>query len=162
MVMLSAWGLELFPLTPDKIRALGPTLRVEGYRAFANYLSLFRVEAERAGQGQIRFALGPSKVDAERRCEGGFVQPKQCLKACRWKGCPHFRMTLSRGPPGSFCGPDACLSYVGTWWLFREIEVSSSRLDDVRVSHDGIQGAKSATWFLSASRTDAGAAGAER
>ena len=158
--MLSAWGLELFPLTPDTIRALGSTLRAGGYRAFANYLSLPRVEAERAGQVPDPVRVCRAIKDAERSCGRGLAQPKQseCLPL---EGLSALPGDVEPWIPGGPLWP-RCLLVLGTWWLLWEIEVSNSRVDDLRVFRDGIQGAKLATWFLSASKTDVGAAGVER
>ena len=121
---LRQWGFDLWPPTPAKVHALGATLKAGGYLASANYLSTYKVVAERLG-----FAFGPSLQrslkDAIRSCERGQGAARQALPLPmeRLHLLPGDRKPWSVGGP--LC-PRTCV-VAGTWFLCREAEFAGTR-----------------------------------
>ena len=158
--VLAAWGhASPLPLTAEKVRLLGATLRAGGYRSFRNYLCFVRVVAERMdaipAPEQVRRAI----KDAERACGRGLGPPKQSegIPLELLPGLPESQEAwVGEGPlwPRS-------LLILGTWFLLREVEASNARITDVAFSR-GAGGLAQLTWTLPASKCDQGACGVER
>ena len=125
------WGTDPLPPTPDKVALLGATLRAGGYRSAAGYLSLYRSTCARDG-----YAFGPALAvaarDAARACARGIGGP------IRATPLPLDRLhLLGGGRPawvsGGPCSPRNAM-VTGTWWLLREIELSTLRAGLVETS----------------------------
>ncbi|CAK0846143.1 unnamed protein product, partial [Prorocentrum cordatum] len=155
--MLRQWGMEPWPLTADKLRALGATLKAGKYRSASMYLSAYRVEAERRGC-HLAGTMVQVLKDATRSCNRGLGPPVQALP---------FTFADFRNLPGSDdpwvrngpVGPRNCL-VGGVWWLTREVELSTARACLVRFVGDGAELVTS--WCLPASKNDPSALGATR
>ena len=131
------WGTEPLPPTPGKVALLGATLRAGGYRSAAGYLSLYRTTCAREG-----YAFGPDLAvaarDAARACARGLGGPVRATPM------PLDRLhQLGGGRPawvaGGPCSPRNAL-VTGTWWLLREVELSTVRasLVDTSVTPSGL------------------------
>ena len=75
---LDAFGCPRFPPSPAAFLCLGAGLKHGGYRSAAQYLSIYKVEAERRGHSLD----GPSiraKIDAQRSCERGQGGPRKAM-----------------------------------------------------------------------------------
>ena len=121
-----AWGLQLFPPTIASFKAIAATLKMGGYRSSQVYLAVYRVEAERRG-----YCLSPlltrSLKDWKRSCSrglGGPVRPRP-LPLESLGSLPAAREPWSEEGP---VNPRASV-IMGSWWLCRELELSSSRAD---------------------------------
>ena len=49
LAALARWGLEPFPPTADKVRALGSALKEGNYKTADTYVGHYRVQCQRAG-----------------------------------------------------------------------------------------------------------------
>ena len=156
---LGKWNLEMLPPSASSLRALGATLKKGGYRSAESYLSLYKVTCERNG-----FVFGPDLLrvhkDCIRSCTRGLGGPTKAL------ALPFDRLGelgLEDEGPWSSGGPvgPSCAVVAGSWFLMREVELSTSRAALVSFS-DADAEEKSVTWSLPASKSDQQALGALR
>ena len=110
-----------FPLTADKVLHLGAGLRAGGYRSAANYMSTYKIAAERRGD-HIGPQVSRAFVDAARACQRGLGPPLRAL------ALPFFELEgLPGGPsvlsPGRPIGPRNAL-VLGSWFMMREVELA--------------------------------------
>ena len=75
---LAQWSFAPWPPTPAKIHALGASLKAGHYLASANYLSTYKVVAERLGY-DFGSTLQRALKDAVRSCERGQGAARQSL-----------------------------------------------------------------------------------
>lgn len=155
--MLKMSGMQLFPLSAEKVLALGATLTAGGYRSGNLYLSAARIDCVRHGQ-QIDSATSQAIADAVRSCERGMGPARKV------SGLPMSRLAGLPDDDGPWAaqGPLAPKRVIiaGAWWLTREIEISNARAALVCFSGSG--SSLTASWCLPASKTDAQAFGTER
>ena len=156
--IFALWGDPLFLLTQQKVRKLGASLKAGGYRSASAYLSIVRVEACRAGQS-IDSMLAQAFTDARRSCERGLGPSRKVagLPLTRLGLLPPQNTPWNAGGPAS---PQRAL-VAGTWWLTREVELSTARAKHVLFSRSE-DGKLAATWHLPVSKADPGALGVER
>ena len=153
---LHLYGMTPYPPTREKVRTLGAALKAGGYTSAANYLSAYRVEAERQG-----FHLdGPfdrAMADYRRSCERGLGAPvkSRALPFERLRFLPGGRKPWT--PKGPVCPRNALV--LGSWFLTREVELACSRAVLVRVHTEG---RASVEWHLPASKADTRAEGVAR
>ena len=155
---LKKWGLPLFPPTIASYKAIAATLKLGNYRSAHVYLQVYRVEAERAGYSTSLLQMRALK-DAKKSCNRGLGA------AARPRALPleHLGKLPSDRQPWCIDGPvnPRAAIIMGSWWLCREIELSSSRvrLVELMVSDAGVP---SVRWHLPASKNDTMAVGAGR
>ena len=73
---LEEWGLSPWPISKDKVIRLAASLKRGGFRSARNYLSLYRVRAERHGQ-QVTPQLLRTFRDVGRSCARGMGAPRR-------------------------------------------------------------------------------------
>jgi hypothetical protein len=155
---LDRWGCELLPPGPDKIAALGATLKVGNYRSAASYLTLYRGHAERSGHS-ITGPFQRAFRDAARSCARGLGG------AVRARALPLDQLGTLPGGPRPWCkgGPIHPRNAIvgGAWLLAREVELSTARAALVELSTTGARG-PTVTWHLPASKSDPEAIGTSR
>ena len=156
---LAKWCLPLFPPTASSVRALGATLKKGGYRSAESYLSLYKSTCERQGHA---FGLDLLRVhkDCIRSCLRGLGGPTKAL------ALPFDRLNelnLDEDGPWTAGGPvgPCCAVVAGSWFLMREVELSTSRASLVRFADVGTEN-QTVTWSLPASKSDQQALGALR
>ena len=156
-VALSLWGLALWPLTPTSMKALASTLKQGGYASAHLYLMAYKIEAERRGQ-VISEALRRNVLDYSRSCLRGLGAP------ARPKALPLEQLhLLPRGfDPWIGEGPinPRAMLMCGSWWMCRELELSSFRAR--LLEFERVAGVWKASMHLPASKTDLQAAGVSR
>ena len=135
------------------VQRLGASLKAGGYRSAGQYLSIARQVSE-AAQGYLPAAVHQALKGAERSCNRGLGPAKVCqaLPLERFPELPGGATPWTVGGPIS----PRCFLTLGSWFLTREIELSTARA--VHVSVEG----GSVTWLLPADKTDPGALGKER
>ena len=148
------WGIALWPPTTDTIDAVAATLKQGGYRSASLYLHGYKVAAQRSGWGWSD-VLQRAMVDAIRSCARGLgpsvqAQPLPLHGLYRLHG--GRRSWVGGGGPA--CPRNAVV--IGSWWLMREIELST-----VRAGHLSLHGGV-VSLLLPASKTDTQAFGASR
>ena len=157
-LLMEAWQRPLLPLSSEKIRLLGASLKAGRYRSAAQYLSTAKRLHEMA-DGEVTPALRLALRDARRSCERGLGPAR------RAEGIP--LEALAALPEDWFApvegGPVSARAALiaGTWWLTREIELSNAPAAMVSFREDQ-NGRLAATWHLPASKTDPMALGLER
>ena len=126
--------MQPFPPTSDSVRALAATLKWRGYRSAAVYLFGYKAHAQREGH-PWGDALNRLLRDAVRSCERGLGPPvrAQPLPFDRLGALPGGKAPWCEGGPSS---PRNAVA-VGSWWLLREIELSTARA--ARVAADAVQ-----------------------
>ena len=153
-----AWGLQLFPPTIASFKAIAATLKLGGYKSAQVYLTVYRVEAERRGYASSPL-LARSLKDWKRSCSrglGGPVRPRP-LPLESLGALPAAREPWSVEGP---VNPRASI-IMGSWWMCRELELSSSRARLVELT--GLDSTQpSARWHLPASKSDTEALGSAR
>jgi len=155
-VLLAAWGLEPYPATAQKLKALGASLKAGRYRSFSSILSQWKVDGERRGECWSP-ALLRLQTDVARSCARGLGPSRQALPL------PFDRLgSLPADPrpwvPGGPIGPRNCI-IVGAWWMARELELATIR---ARLAVICPRAPPTATIHLPASKTDAAALGVAR
>lgn len=156
--MLADWGVDLYPPSVEKVYLLGASLKAGGYRSAPGYLSLYRVTCAREGH-----AFGPDLAiairDAARSCTRGIGAP---VRATPLPLDRLHDLAGGRDPwvPSGPCSPRNAV-VIGTWWLLREVELSTLRARLVEVC-TGIDGQPKIFITLPASKTDQTAHGAAR
>ena len=152
------WGTDLYPPSVGKVHLLGATLKAGGYRSAAGYVSLYRTHCARAGHG-FGPELAVAARDAARSCARGLGGP---VRATPLPLEQLHRLTGGRAPwvAGGPCSPRNAV-VTGTWWLLREIELSTLPAHLVEVSK-GTDGLPVVSLTLPASKTDQAARGAAR
>ena len=154
---LRRWNMVAFPPTLASFKAVAACLKAGGYRSAEVYLCVYRREAERRGY-PIDGLLAKSVEDFKRSCMrglGGSVRPR-----------PLPLLDLGRLPAGREAwfddGPVNPRAAVlcGSWWLCREIELSTARARMVEIRHG--HGLPTATWHLPVSKSDPQALGLAR
>ena len=147
------------PLTKDSIFALGAVLKAGHSRSAESYVSLLRSTAERNGQ-EIPSDLRRLCGDVVRSCLRGIGGPTKplALPMARLAELPVGDEPWNLGGP---VGPaDAIVA--GSWFLTREIELSTSRACLVEFAKDDARGAPIVRWYLPASKNDTEARGVAR
>ena len=146
-----AWWAARFD--SDLARFLGASLKAGSYRSAGQYLSTARQVAE-AAQGWLPAAVHQVLKGAERSCNRGMGPAKVC------HALPLERLAETPGAPEPWTpgGPLSPRSFLvlGSWFLTRELELSSARAVHVKCS------ASAVTWLLPADKTDSEALGKER
>ena len=155
--LLELWGEDLLPLSAHKVRLLGASLKAGKYRSAAQYLSTAKIQAQRSGQElpqSVRLAL----TDAQRSCSRG-IGPAKNVEGIPLGLLHHLPADAVAWVPGGPRAPFRAL-VAGTWWLTREVELSTTRASMVGFhwSPEGLV----ATWTLPASKTDQQALGQAR
>ncbi|CAK0883768.1 unnamed protein product, partial [Prorocentrum cordatum] len=152
------WGVEMIPLTRQKIRRLGASLKAGGYRSAALYLSLAK---KMHVQADLDFppALGQALAEARRSCERG-LGPDRKVEGIAMESLAQLLTDVTPLVAGGPANPRLAL-LAGAWWLTREIELSAAPAHMVTF-HAGTDGRLAATWLLPASKTDARALGVAR
>ena len=156
---LVGWGLVPFPPSMWTVRALGATLKRGGYRSAASYLWLYKAEAQRRGHSWPDY-LHRALRDAVRSCERGMGPPTRALPLpfARLGSLPPGRAPWVRGGP--LCPRNALV--IGSWWMMREVELSTVRAVHVDLTGDWTRNNLHAKLTLPASKNDAAALGAAR
>ena len=156
---LGQWGLTPWPLDLVKVRALAASLKEGSYRSAGDYMRAYTVEAERAGQ-TLNLQLRRAVKDYERSCERGLgpsVRPRP-LPFDRLSELPGGAEPWTAGGP---VGPTNAI-IVGSWWMTREIELSTARAALVEVIPSTASSPLFVRWHLPASKTDQRAEGVAR
>ena len=153
---LKAWGLEPFPPSRDTILALAASLKAGNYATADSYLQLYRANCERKGWG-LTPDLAWLLKDCVRSCLRGRGGPTKAL------ALPFGRLgelDLLSDEPWHLNGPigPACAIVVGSWFLARELELSTSRARLITLDTDDA-GEPTVRWHLPASKTDQQALG---
>ena len=154
---LSLWGMPMWPPTAASWKALAATLKAGRYASAALYFSAYRVAAERRGYVLDDLCIRSIK-DYTRSCLRGIGEP------CRPRALPFHQ--LGRLPAGRAAwvsggpiNPKAAI-VTGSWWLCREIELSTLRA--ALVEFNLVVRPPTASLHLPASKTDQLAAGTAR
>ena len=155
---LKRWGLQMYPPTIASYKAIAATLKAGGYKSAAVYLQVYRVSAERLGYATSSLDARHLK-DFKKSCLrglGGPTRPRP-LPLESLGSLPCSRSPWCADGP---LNPRAAI-IAGSWWLCREIELSTSRarLLEILVPPDGVP---SARWHLPASKSDTEAVGMAR
>ena len=153
---LQAWGLSPFPPTRDSVLALAASLKTGNYATADSYLQLYRATCERRGwtfTPDLNWLL----KDCVRSCLRGRGGPSKAL------ALPFNRLgelDLADDGPWHQNGPvgPGCAIIVGSWFLTREIELSTSRACHITFGTDEV-GDPTVRWQLPASKTDQQALG---
>ena len=155
---LSKFGLDPLPPSADKVVALGASLKAGSYRSAPTYFSLYRTVARRHGY-TVDAAVDQAIRDMSRSCLRGLGGPVRALALPlhRFGGLPGSAEPWSVGGP---LGPRNAF-VVGSWWLLREIEVSTARACLVQLSVSA-SGLPRASLQLPASKSDQAALGVTR
>ena len=154
--MLRLWGLVPFPITQEKVIALGAGLKAGGYRSAGSVLSQYSTDAARAGQ-VLSQPVARALTDATRSCARGLGPPIRALalEVPRFAELPTDPAPFCAGGP---VGPRNML-IVGAWWLLREAEIAGVRAKHAQIS----PGAPPvASLILPASKSDPRALGVAR
>ena len=155
--MLGLWNLHPLPPTQKHVLALGATLKKGGYKSPEQYLSTYKVWAERQGfefDAPTLRALADAKRSATRGIGG----------AIKTMGLPLHQLGELPGsrspwtPSGPLSPRNAMVA--GAWFMTRELELSCARAAMVTV--DKSSGSPVVRWHLPASKTDARAEGVAR
>ncbi|CAK0901597.1 unnamed protein product [Prorocentrum cordatum] len=122
--MLSMWGMDMVPLTVEKIMALGASLKAGRYRSARLYLSAARVEAERGGHA-LGVCASRALTDATRARERGLGPSSQAspLPMEDLYLLPDGEQPWVPGGPANL----KWMIIAGAWWMLREIEISCTR-----------------------------------
>ena len=155
--MLGLWGLHPLPPTQQHVLALGATLKKGGYRSPEQYLSTYKVWAERQGfafDAPTLRALADAKRSATRGI-GGSIKTMG-LPLHLLGELPGSRTSWT--PSGPLSPRNAKVA--GAWFMTRELELSCARA--AMVTFDLSSGSPVARWHLPASKTDAKAEGVAR
>ena len=157
---LSLWGLSPWPPTLTTWKALASTLKKGGYSSAHLYLSAYRTESERRGY-TLSAPLIRNVVDFTRSCLRGVGAPSRpkALPLELLHRLPRDREPwVSQGP----VNPRAAI-LCGSWWLCRELELSSQRARLLEFELVEVEGGGRKRWkaslHLPASKTDLVAAG---
>ena len=155
--ILGMWDLPPLPPTQKHVLALGATLKKGGYRSTEQYLSIYKVWAERQGfefDAPTLRALADAKRSATRGIGGGV----------KTMGLPLQQLGELPGSrsPWTPAGPVSPRNVMvaGAWFMTRELELSCARAAMVTI--DESSGSPVARWHLPASKTDAKAEGVAR
>ena len=156
---LSKWGMDLFPPSAAKIRALAAALKRGGYRSAESYLLLYRTTCERQG---VPYSTDLVRVhrDCLRSCQRGLGGPVKALSL------PFERLGEldidDDGPwtAGGPLGPAAAI-IAGSWFLTREVELSTTTAALVELTETS-NGHLAVHWKLPASKSDQQALGVAR
>ena len=154
---LRLWGIPMWPPTAASWKALAATLKQGRYASAALYFSAYRVAAERRGYLLDELAVRSIR-DYTRSCTRGLGEPSRprALPFADLHRLPHGRSAwVTSGP----VNPKAAI-LVGSWWLCREIELSTMRA--ALVEFNLVLRPPSASLTLPASKTDQLAAGMSR
>ena len=147
------------PPTPDTLRALAATLNWRGYRSAVVYLYGYKTQAQREGHPWGE-AMNRLLRDVVRSCERGLGPP------IRAQPLPFERLGELPGGRAPWCegGPTSPRNAVvmGSWWLLREVELSTARAAFVTIERLEQLGRGTATLLLPASKSDPEAFGAAR
>ena len=121
---LQDWGLQAWPPTRASWRALAASLKEGKYISAANYLSAYKVEGERRGYAADAWTRR-AIADYSRSCIRGLGGP---VKAAPLPMENLASLPASHTPvcPTGPLGPRNFV-VVGTWWLTREVELSTAR-----------------------------------
>jgi len=154
--ILSAWNVEPYPITCQKIEWLGAGLKAGGYRSCQNILSQYRVDGERRGEALDSATLRVFK-DVGRSCVRGLGPPLRAAPL------PFERLAELQGSAapwtakGPICPRNVLVT--GAWWLLRESELSNLRARMVSLR---MLPRPTISLTLAASKSDQTAAGATR
>ena len=155
---IGLWGIRAFPPSQASWKALAATLKLKKFKSAPVYFSVYRTACERQG-----FILGPLLARAHREFQrscmrgiGGPVRPRP-LPMERLHHLPGHRLAWNEGGP---LNPRAAI-IAGTWFLCREIELSTSRARLLELCIPS-SGRPSVTWHLPASKNDQAALGYSR
>ena len=153
---LTAFRSPCWPLTVVRVQMLAAVLKRGGYASAAQYLSEYKLEAERQGQ-----TIGGPEIralkDCKRSCERGMGQPMRAmaLPFARLGELPGGREPWVVGGP--LCPRNAIVA--GSWFLTREVELSTARARLVEIQ---LSPSPHVTWCLPVSKTDQQALGVHR
>ena len=154
--ILAPWGLQPHPITVQKVLCAAAGLKAGHYRSSANFLSAWKVQAERVGE-----ILSPGTLraisDGVRSCNRGQGPPLRsaALPFERLGALPGGRDPWVQGGPMS---PRNAM-VLGSWWLAREAELAGTRAVLVSFSAAPVL---TVEWVLPASKTDIEAHGVAR
>ena len=153
---LSAWGLACFPPSRDTVLALAASLKSGGYVTADSYLYQYRLACERKGHA-FSSQLDALLKDCIRSCQRGVGAPTKAL------ALPFRRfqeLDLRDDGPWVRDGPvgPACALVVGSWFLTREIELSTTRAAHLTFDKNE-DNEPIVRWTLPASKTDQQALG---
>ena len=156
---LSKWSFAPFPPTVDKLIALGAALKMGQYASAEAYVYFYRSEAERKGFA-FDSILNKTVSDVLRSCRrgrGGVCKPTP-LPLLRL-----HELDLMEDEPWCPDGPlgPGCAVTLGSWFLAREVELSTARAALVELDVDA-NGASVVRWRLPASKNDQEATGVAR
>eukprot|EP00973_Karenia_brevis_P000875 120867-Karenia_brevis.AAC.1 len=128
------WGMNLAPLTVEKVFALGATLKAGGYRSAALHFSAARVECERKDQF-VSASVQRAITDSIRSCERGMGPAKKASSSPmdRFSELPEGAAPWVNGGP---VGPKHAV-ICGSWWMLREAELSCTRASSLQFVGDG-------------------------
>ena len=120
---INKYGLAMWPPTPAAWRALSACLKKGTYHSAKNYLSAYKVEAERRGY-TIDSWTARAITDYGRSCTRGLGGP---IKAAPlpFEALEHLPY---HEPPVVAQGPLGPRNFIimGSWWLTREVELSTA------------------------------------
>ena len=144
-----------FPLTPDKVSAVGCLLKAAGYRSGYNYIGAAKDEHLQQGhpwtdilaRAHRRFSLSVQR---------GIGPPQQSEPL----SFPKLMDLDFSVPPLVDQGPvnTKAVVIMFTFWFIRDLEGCMAKVPDLTLNHH----TRVVTWRLSASKTDPGALGCER
>ena len=156
--IFAQWGVAQYPPSVHTVRVLGASLKAGGYRSAAAYFSMYAITAEREGW-ELSQAVRRAITDATRSCERGIGGP---VRARALPLAEFHRLPGGRDPwvPSGPLSPRNVL-VVGSFWMMREIEVSSARAQHVELL-DLESSAPVARMILPVSKTDQRAEGLAR
>ena len=128
--LAGAAGVELLPMTDEKLNIVGGALKAAGYRSTSSYLERYR-RAHVEGGGNIDDVLHMAFKGAVRAAVRGRgpVKRAEVFTMESLLGCiDNEGSVVPDGPrfPGRVFA-------VGTWWLLREVEVSLLRVGQVEL-----------------------------
>ena len=147
-------GEPAFPLTVEKLRAVGAVFKSKGYRSFPNYMSkakqhhirltgswpVLLEQESRQVKRSVRRGLGPSRQSEPFQLERVSTLPTELLSAPE----PLVR----DGPIGAWN-----LVVLGVYFILREIEISLSLAASITLD----LASKVVVWLLPSSKTDSAA-----
>ena len=156
---LKKWRYDPFPPSLEKLVALGAALKSGGYQSAESYVLFYRTASERKGYG-FDAVMNRAVTDIIRSCRrgrGGVVKPTALpLLRLNELGPLSDEQFSPRGPVGA-----ACAVISGSWFLTREVELSTARAALIEFGTDGF-GNQVVRWRLPASKNDQEAHGVAR
>ena len=155
--MFRRWGCPPVPPSVRCIFLLGAALKAGRYRAAESYLSAYKMACIRLGY-EITQEHQAAMRDAVRSCTRGIGAPTKAA-AIPFERLSQLPAGRHAWVPGGPLSPRNALT-AGSWWLLREIEVSTVRARLAEVSWSGDLLVVHIT--LPASKTDQRASGVSR